>query len=90
MTQSGATVINDSPFVPYLDAHTGNEGFWGRSGIFSQSLLHLLDLQCPPFLCSYNSTAGTVFNRCTTSVIWQLALWPLSERFAGKENIAHA
>ena len=71
-------VINYTPFVPYLDALADNVGFGGRSGIFSQSLLQLLDLQCPPFLCCYNS------------VILQLALWPLSERFAGKENIVHA
>jgi hypothetical protein len=60
------------------------------SNLFSQDLLQLIDLRYPPFLSCYNSTAPTVLNRCKTSVTLQLALRPLSERSAGKENIAHA
>jgi hypothetical protein len=60
------------------------------SNLFSQALLQLLCLRYPPSPGCYNSIAATVFNDCKTSVTLQLALWPLSERPVGKENIAHA
>ncbi len=56
----------------------------------SQRRLQLLDWEHPPFLGCYNSIAATVFPICKTWLTSHLALWPLSELPAGKENIAHA